>query len=205
MPRGCFYGHRRTRDYTTEYCRIPAIAFKSLLRAKLGTYTFTGDQLSEQHKRFNLVATSNDHVTVQFIIDRKIVTLYLIQDERSASNKLYIICPHCKTRRQHLYAASNTYACRGCLRLHYPSQSERANVRLRRKMRNKRIKIWGEGWPHVTNLFKNVHSWPKPKGLHWKTFTKGLDELDKLERQYWPNVQMQLDILLKKEASFKKR
>lgn len=199
MPRGCFYGKSRRRAYTTEYCRISAIAFKPLLKDKSGYYTLTSDQLSDQHKQFELIWGGDDHVVVQFTIDQKKITLHLIQDERSASNKLYIICPHCHTRRQHLYAATNTYACRGCLRLHYPSQSERKNVRLRRKMRNKRIKIWGEDWPHVTNLFENAHSWPKPKGLHWKTFFKGLDELAQLEIKYWPNARSQFDKMLKRK------
>jgi len=198
MPRGCFYSTSRTRAYTTEYCRISAIAFKPLLKGRLGNYTLKSDQLSEQHKQFKLLAAGDDYVTVQFIIEQRIITLYLIQDERSASNKLYIICPHCKTRRQHLYAASKTYACRGCLKLHYPSQSERKNVRLRRKMRTKRIKIWGEDWPGVTNLFENAHSWPKPKGLHWKTFFKLLDELDQLEIQYWPIARRKFDKMFKK-------
>ncbi|MFT6909352.1 MAG: hypothetical protein ACJAS1_006068, partial [Oleiphilaceae bacterium] len=170
MPRGCFYGKSRRRVYTTECCRISAIAFKPLLNNKSGYYTITGDQLSDQHKRFELIWAGGDHVVVEFTIDQKKIRVYLVQDNRSASNKLYIVCPYCKIRRQHLYAASNTYACRGCLRLHYPSQSKRSNIRLRQKIRNKRKKIWGEDWPDVNNLFKNSRYWPKPKGLHWKTF-----------------------------------
>ena len=198
MPRGCFYSTNRTRDYTTEYCRVLAIAFKPLLKAKSGQYELISDQLSEQHKRFELQWADDDCVLVEFTIDQKKIRVSLVLDKRSASNKLYIVCPYCKTRRQHLYAANNTYAYRDCLGLHYASQSERRNARLRRKIRNKRKQIWGEDWPNVTNLFENAHSWPKPKGLHWKTFSKLLDELAQLELQYWPNARRRFDKMFEK-------
>ncbi len=177
MPRGCFYSTNRTRAYTTEYGRVSAIMFKPFLKAEPGRYYLTSDQVSKQHKWFELTWVDDDRAVLEFTINQKKISVHLVLDKRSASNKFYFVCPRCKTRRQHLYATSNTYACRDCLGLHYASQSERRNARLRRKIRNKRKQIWGEDWPNVTNLFENAHSWPKPKGLHWKTFSKLLDEL----------------------------
>ena len=125
MPNGCFKGKHRTRDYTAEYWRISAISFKPIFKAELGQYVFISGILSKHHQRYKVIWVDDGLAVVEFCFDRKKLSVSLVLDNRSASNKLYIVCPHCKTRRQHLYAASNTYACRGCLKLHYLSQSER--------------------------------------------------------------------------------
>lgn len=193
MPKGFHYGRARKRAYTSEYYRLSAIIFKPLLQAKLGCYKITGDHLSEQHKKFELIETSENIKIAQFIISNKKIQVRLIQDNSSASNKLYISCPCCQTKRQHLYVVNNTYACRECLGFHYASQAERPRDRLMRKIRNKRKQLWGENWPEVNSMFAHSYYWPKPKGIHWKTFYKAKEEIYQLEKKFWPMVEIHLN------------
>ncbi|OYT15016.1 MAG: hypothetical protein B7C24_15300 [Bacteroidetes bacterium 4572_77] len=190
MPKGSHYGRTRKRPYTSEYYRLSAIVFKPLLTAKLGRYNITHDHLSEQHKHFELIETDKKTRVVKFNINNQTQQVALIQDNSSVSNKLYITCPCCQSKRQHLYAVKNVYACRECLGLHYATQAERPRDRLIRKIRKKRKSIWGADWPEVNNLFAHPQYWPKPKGTHWKTFYKAKDELYQLERKYWPMVEL---------------
>lgn len=118
MPRGSHYGRVRKRPYTVEYFRISAIVFKPLLNAKLGQYSISSDRLSDQHKQFELIEVNNFKVA-QFTINQRKLQIALVQDNSSASNKLYITCPSCQSKRQHLYSVNNAYACRQCLGLHY--------------------------------------------------------------------------------------
>ena len=159
-------------------------------KGKLGQYTINSDNLSEQHKQFELIELANNIKVAQFIINKRKLQIALVQDDSSASNKLYITCPCCQTKRQHLYTVKNAYACRECLGLHYATQAERPRDRLMRKIRKKRKSIWGADWPEVNNMFAHPQHWPKPKGLHWKTFFKAKDELYQLESKYWPMVEL---------------
>jgi hypothetical protein len=190
MPRGFHYSRNRTRAYTSEYHRINAKLFKPLLISKLGGYTINNDVLSLEHKKLQLSESESGIRIATFTINDKPHQIALKLDNRSASNKLYITCPYCQKQRQHLYAVKFAYACRECLKLHYATQAERPRDRLMRKIRKKRISIWGANWPEVRNMFAHPCYWTKPKSLHWKTFWKARDELYQLERQYWPMVEL---------------
>ncbi len=163
------YGRVRKRPYTVEYHRISALIFKPLLKAKLGQYSINSDSLSEQHKNFELIESTGKIKIAQFSISGQKLQLGLIQDNSSASNKLYITCPCCQTKRP--------------------------RDRLMRKIRNKRKNLWGVGWPDVNNMFAHSNYWPKPKGIHWKTFYKAKEEIYQLERQYWPMVDLHLKLM----------
>ena len=190
MPRGSHYSRARKRHYTSEYHRLPAIIFKPLLTSKLGRYIINIDYLSEQQQNFELIETTNQTKVIIFNIKNRTLKISLILDHSSASNKLYVTCPFCQSKRQHLYAVNNAYACRECLGLHYAAQGECPRDRLMRKIRKKRKSIWGANWPDVNNLFANPQYWPKPKGLHWKVFIKVKYELCQLENKYWPMVEL---------------
>ena len=189
MPKGFHYGRSRKRSYVSEYHRISAKSFKPLLISSLGSYSLSNDSLGSEHKQLKLTETVNGTRIITFTINNKPHQIALKLDNRSASNKLYITCPYCQKQRQHLFAVKFAYACRECLRLHYATQAERPRDRLMRKIRKKRISIWGADWPEVRNMFAHSDYWPKPKGKHWKKFIKNKRELEQLERQYWPMVE----------------
>lgn len=189
MPRGFHFGRVRKRSYTCQYFRLSSIMFKPLLESSNGHYVIHSDRLSKEHKFFELIDLGVKPKFIQFIIDGKKFQIELVQDNRSASNKLYITCPICQTKRQHIYAVKKAYACRECLGLKYATQSERDRDRLMRKIRKKRRDLWGVNWPDVNNMFAHTEYWPKPKGVHWNTFEKAREEIYQLERQYWPLVE----------------
>jgi len=170
MPKGHHYGRAQTRTYTSEYHRIHANVFKTLLTKPLGNYSITSDGLSNEHQTFKLTTLECGVRLTTFVINDNPHKIALIIDKRSASNKLYITCPYCHKQRQSLYAIKYAYGCLQCISLHYASPSERPNERLMRRIRKLRKELWGYDWPDVNNMFENVYYWPKPKWMRWKTF-----------------------------------
>lgn len=181
-----------TRSYTTQYHKLYARGFKPQLEGVAGQYLINGSSMSKEHRNFKLVITDNGLRVACFTINGKEHQIALLVDNSSASTKLYISCPYCQKKKQHLYITAKTFICRQCLGIHYACQSERPRDRLMRAIRNKRKSIWGAGWDDVNNLFAHSQYWPKPKGIHWKTFNRMKAELDQLEEQYWPMVDIYL-------------
>jgi len=192
MPKGQHYGRARTRAYTSEYHRINANVFKSLLTKPLGNYSLNTEHLSNDHQKLTLKENKNGIRYVTFAINDKPHHIALKLDNRSASNKLYITCPYCHKQRQSLYAIKYAYGCRKCIGLHYASQSERPNERLMRRIRKLRKELWGYDWPDVNNMFEQVAYWPKPKWMKWKTFEQKRGKITELEKKYWPMVITQM-------------
>jgi hypothetical protein len=186
MPKGFHYGRCQTRNYTSQYSRISAKVFKSLISAPVGHYRINGSSFSEEHQNLELTEFGNNGRLMTFIIDKKPHQVALNLDNRSASNKLYITCPYCRKQRQHLYVVKTAYACRECLKLSYASQSEGKKSRLARRIRKQRHELWGASYPDINNMFENIRYWPKPKWMCWKTFERKRDEIIALEAQYWP-------------------
>lgn len=192
MPKGHHYGRTQTRAYTSEYHRIQASVFKSLLISPIGSYSLNAKYLSDAHQKLILKENKNGVRYVIFTINNTPHEIALKLDNRSASNKLYITCPYCQKQRQHLYAIKHAYACRDCIGLHYASQSERPNERLMRRIRKLRKELWGYDWPEVNNMFEQVVYWPKPKWMRWKKFEQKRNKITELEKQYWPFVDSQI-------------
>jgi len=185
MPKGFHYGRTQSRHYTCEYYRIHASSFKKMLTAKLGKYMISIDQLSKEHQIFNLIETKAWGRVAVFNIKRQKIPIPLRVDKRSASNKLYLICPYCRKQRQHLYAATNSYGCRNCLDLKYACQSESSSERVARRIRKLRRVIWGEELIDTDNLFDKCEWYPKPKWRRWNKFNLELKKITILESRYW--------------------
>jgi len=80
------------------------------------------------------------------------------------------LCPICNARRRYLYGASGRFLCRGCYRLPYASQRTRDADRAGRKARALRRKLGVDVSPEMP-------IWPKPKGMHWRTFEAMAQEI----------------------------
>ncbi|PSW02562.1 hypothetical protein C9I89_18760 [Photobacterium lipolyticum] len=174
----------RTRSYTEQYFRISAKTFRPMLNANPGIYRVGNSNLGQEHQIFRLIVSSNWGRAMIFNIQSRKHLIPLKLDNRSASNKLYLVCPYCSRQRQHLYAVSEAYACRTCLKLSYACQSECKLERLARKIRDIRKSIWGASCPGLNNLCDNSFLWPKPKWMRYNTFDTATAKLRLLERQY---------------------
>ena len=195
MPKGHHYGRTQTRAYTSEYHRIHANVFKSLLKVPLGDYSINSEHLSANHCKLALKENKNGVRYVTFTIHDKSHHIALKLDNRSISNKLYITCPYCQKQRQSLYAIKYAYGCRQCIGLHYASQSERPQERLIRRIRKLRKELWGYDWPDVNNMFENIAYWPKPKFMRWNTFEQKRNKITELEKRYWPMADAQMKVM----------
>jgi len=181
----------QTRPYTTEYHRINAIIFKQLLDKQAGSYSLSNGSLGDEHRKFELVDNKNGERSIIFTIQNKPHRIKLSVDNRSASTKLYLCCPYCKSNRQSLYAIKTAYACRTCIGLHYASQSERPKDRLLRSIRNKRQSLWGNR-ENINNL---CFTFDKPKYMKREVFNIKRYEIINLEQAYLGFVSVQLERL----------
>ncbi|NQZ09425.1 MAG: hypothetical protein HRT35_19915 [Algicola sp.] len=203
---GCFHtGREQTRHYTLEYLRIPAKSFKGLIDSPPGTYSINSKQLSEKfnsdHCKFELIAPKEYPRAILFTIHGKEIPVPLSTDNRSASNKVYLVCPYCMHQRQHLYAVKYDYACKKCLGLEYRSQSEAQSCRLRRRIIKERLALWGADHPDVYSLFEHSCYWPKPKWIRYSTFTRKQNALRELERRYWVIERKVIDRIMSKPVA----
>lgn len=184
MGKGIHYGRAQTRNYTYEYQRINAKSFISLLASPLGQYQLNGIKKTPSHRQFTLKECEGWGRVMVFNFNGKEIPIPLKTDSRSASNKLFLICPYCAKSRQHLYALRSTFSCRECAGLHYASQSEGQRDRLARKIRKMRIVLWGVDIPEILSVASSCEFWPKPDNTHWKTFEKKKANIKILENQY---------------------
>lgn len=185
----CFYNPYQKRNYAGQYHRIYAKWFKPLLAEPIpekekNKFKIPVDWLSKSQKSFKLFKGVDYPRVMMFEINNQQIPVPLQTDNRSASNKLYLICPYCTKQKQSLFVLKNTYSCRDCANLHYACQSESKLGRLDRRIRKIRTKIWGADYPDKNNLMEASMFWPKPKGLHYSTFAKAQRELNTLEHEY---------------------
>jgi len=183
MARGLHFGRARTRPYIGEYHRIAAKIFKPCLTVPLRMYTITGIDISEAHCDFSLRDSGRGWRIIVFTFDGREVSIPLMEDNRSASNKLYLACPYCACLRQHLYALKKDYGCRKCIGLSYGVQSEREPDRLARRIRKLRKKLW-EDDVFINDLTESSYWRAKPKLMKRAAFEKKRDEIVSLEERH---------------------
>lgn len=79
------------------------------------------------------------------------------------------LCPVCGRRVAVLYSGRGGYSCRHCAQLAYRSQRETQEDLAARRANRVRVRL---GWPQgILNLPGG-----KPKGMHWKTYLRLLNE-----------------------------
>ena len=92
-------------------------------------------------------------------------------EPNNGGTRWWFACPRCRRRVRKLYLASTpVFACRNCHHLRYASQSENQADRLLRRA-NKLYRRGGSTTNGTTFT-------PKPKGMHWRTFNRLMDEAE---------------------------
>lgn len=106
----------------------------------------------------------------------------------------WFACPACGKRVAVIYGAGRHFACRKCKGLAYESQTEREDDRAARKADRIRKRL---GWPAgILNP-----SGGKPKGMHWRTFSRLSAEHDDLVLQAMEGMARQLGLLRRSLAT----
>lgn len=95
------------------------------------------------------------------------------------------VCPICNAPRRYLYSADARFLCRGCYRLPYASQRERDADRSARKALKLRRQLGVDVSPEMP-------IWPKPKGMHWRTFEAMAQEIHRNEQVLMQHMEMLL-------------
>lgn len=102
----------------------------------------------------------------------------------------WFLCPCCGQRVAKLYS-STLFACRHCLNLNYASQQANKLDRAADKSwRLRRALGCNEGF-----LFTSAECIAKPKGMHWRTFDRRLDQLKRVDAVALADVVAMLAII----------
>ncbi len=106
----------------------------------------------------------------------------------------WFICPKCRRRCAVLYGGA-LFRCRKCHGLVYQSTREDAGSRLFSRARKLRQWLGEDGgiddpWPE------------KPKGMHWKTYNRKIDQIDDLETKADAHMSVYLRRLAELEGFF---
>lgn len=98
----------------------------------------------------------------------------------------WLICPECDSLRQALYVDKKRLACRCCLGLRYDTQHENRRQRAIRSVDKTRAIL---GW--MPGLVSPNGS--KPKGMHWRTYSRLRERLDGLSDAVFVNISAWID------------
>lgn len=86
-------------------------------------------------------------------------------------SRLWFECPHCgrNAGKLHLAPGRRYFECRDCYGLTYESRREDPDHRMRRRATRLCLRLGDD--PHCDQIP------PKPKGMHWRTYHRLLDEI----------------------------
>jgi hypothetical protein len=113
---------------------------------------------------------STSHITLSYSVgDQSICDRVNISRTACGlgGSRAWFHCPRCSARVAKLYLRQGRFACRGCQRLAYSSQSEDAIGRIWRQQNKVEAKL--------------EHRWQRPKHMHHRTYHRLLSRLFKLE------------------------
>ncbi len=177
---GSYY---RGSQATIEECKTTRIGFLSelgLLKPGVtGTLNWhcggenTGSiSVRGGSKAVHFVYTHTDEYGEQENIEQKI---YL---ERTPCHfggcRPWFTCPNCGRRVGLLVGEGRLFACRKCYNLPYASQMESDSDRAARRIRKVQKRLGNPSWENV------IDTWfPKPKGMHWKTYHRIVAQIEK--------------------------
>lgn len=96
---------------------------------------------------------------------------------RLGGRRPWFVCPGCERRTVKLYDGRRVFACNRCLKLAHRSRQSSHWVRsTERSMKLRRRLGCDKG-----ALIVPAHSIPKPKGMHWRTYSKLIHRLERLD------------------------
>ncbi|WP_288076954.1 hypothetical protein [Pseudomonas sp.] len=105
----------------------------------------------------------------------------------------WFLCPCCGRRVAKLYI-STLFACRGCLRLNYRSQQASKRDRpIDRSFDLRRALGCDEGF-----LIRPAELIRKPKGMHWRTFERKVEQLKEVDARALADAAAMLGIIERK-------
>ena len=98
----------------------------------------------------------------------------------------FFLCPGCGRRVRFLYQRWGRFRCRYCARLNYRSQQENrdglATYHKAVKLLRGPFRLNGDQLPVPMDLPGFIP--PRPKGMHWRTYSRLCLELDQLKQDY---------------------
>ena len=94
-------------------------------------------------------------------------------EQHLGGSRAWFICPKCHQRCGVLYGG-NPFRCRKCCGLVHQSTREDGGSRLFSHARKLRQKLGEDGG--IDDPLP-----PKPKGMHWKTYRRKIDQIDEIE------------------------
>ena len=188
-------GQNKTHDCTTEHIRLDSFSFalgKFIpLMEKKGLKQFT-HSVSWTNGNSIGVVVYPERLELRYTAgpdggrERITKSIYLdaVENNYGGPPRIYFLCPCCGRRCRMLYLHRLHFKCRQCARLNYYSQQvtkgdDEAAYRMRQFIREK-FKVKESLSPAEAESY-----WPdRPKGMHWKTYSRLMQELQVLQEEY---------------------
>ena len=86
----------------------------------------------------------------------------------------WFTCPRCLRRAGVLVCSGRLFVCRKCCRLPYSCQMESKSDGASRRIRKIQKRLGNPDWENVIDYW-----FPKPKGMHWRTYNRIVARADK--------------------------
>ncbi len=164
---------KKTRYYTDEF---PVLDFTAILKIEnISGKTSCSNQTGELWS-FNWLI-NNDKVTVNYFSQghkHEHGVSIIRQKANYGGERLFVLCPCCRTKRKKLYIRNKRIACSGCQSLHCRSQSQ---SRQQRRF-NKLDRILNR----VNNFGFRFDGYSKPKGQHWRNYYEIDNQIQTLQK-----------------------
>lgn len=187
-------GHNRKHPYTTEDCRrLDAGKMHragAFAEGYIGGWKWETDDGEKNTIRNRMVAGL---LRLDFRFRRnggpwqeveQLIAIRYAPCQFGGETALFL-CPVCNAPRRYLYSADARFLCRGCYRLPYATQRERDADRAGRKARKLRRKLGVDVSPEMP-------IWPKPEGMHWRTFEAIAQEIHRNEEVLMQHMELLL-------------
>lgn len=173
-------GRMQKRDCTDEYHRLDVRQLKRRGCLRSGWSGVWQWSRGGERVAWICVDSADDHITLRYKTrdrggewqDRNYSVVVEWEPCHFGGNRAWFRCPACNRRAAILYGAG-VFACRHCLNLAYESQREAPHYRALHKAQGIHQKLGGTG---ITDdpVFK-------PKGMHWRTFSRQMARLREAE------------------------
>jgi hypothetical protein len=195
-------GHSRTHDYTGRYKQLDSFYFgkAALFMAKKGLDMFEHPVSWTDGGKIRIVLFPDKLVagyTVGSESGREEIadTFYFESVPNNyGGEKVYFRCPYCDRRSRFLYLHRRHFKSRLCARLNYCSQQMSKGVDLSILGMQRALKKLGIK-DDFAPIDMECYTPPKPKGMHYKTYFKLLEELRDAQDEYhynWTIVAMRI-------------
>lgn len=187
-------GHNKRKDNTNDYKSIDISLFQRAGRLKAGNegyyHTYWTNSRTRKQAGSMTTYTTTDYIRLIYTTTHnwtgeKKDHDYNVEIDWTPCNyggqRAWFVCPECGEKARKLYMKNSLFYCRKCNNLNYYSQQISKTDQLMDGIREKIYRVQKRLKAERNPL---SHWEPRPKGMHFVTYQRLLQELRELQEEY---------------------